>query len=501
MSAPDLSPLFQVSWRSGAPAGRELHTPPRGVDDYPEVIRLARERGARSFLLHPLTAETLDLARRLHEAEPTVEFHARPAPGTPLPAFVRPLAAGEAADVTLFLEQDGGRLSSLLHDFIDQQAGLLVIPATERHFSRQPLFLISIPKSGTHLLYGLAEAFGYRRGVVCPETPEPQTWYCVEYSNSHTSARDFFIDTVRSQPFGNRSHPFPRCPAILIYRNPLDIVVSEANYYHKPGRTAFSHYFDGLDFRQRLRKLIGDDWLLGSLRSRIGAFAPWLALPNVAPVAFEELVGAQGGGSDALQADVLWSLQLKLQVPGVPEEFGRRVFNRDSATFNEGRIGGYREHMDAGALRAFFALPQDFMEIFGYGSPPLTLLGRGLRHLISVLTPGVLSRWVPLLPTRRDEFRRRRLELAGETFFDTPITVEYNYLDLYNITRYKGKYIAIPHGFDGADLDAIIASPPPTVFVRNHLERVKRVIDQRYLALTAAPAATSSTAAPPTPTS
>ncbi|MGQ0546192.1 MAG: hypothetical protein ACT4P3_12790 [Betaproteobacteria bacterium] len=77
--------------------------------------------------------------------------------------------------------------------FLDRDDARVVAPPGPR----LPLFLISIPKSGTHLLYELARALGYRDGVVCPDAPAPGTWYCLEYSNSHTRAADFLVDTTR----------------------------------------------------------------------------------------------------------------------------------------------------------------------------------------------------------------------------------------------------------------------------------------------------------------
>jgi hypothetical protein len=101
--------------------------------------------------------------------------------------------------------------------------------------------------------------------VVCPEEPKPDLWYCLESSNTHTSAHHLFLDIVHRSHFGNRLHPFPKSPVIFIYRNPLDIVVSEANYYHEDGKTAFSGYLNHLCFEERLIRLIDDPWLLGTI--------------------------------------------------------------------------------------------------------------------------------------------------------------------------------------------------------------------------------------------
>ncbi len=152
---------------------------------------------------------------------------------------------------------------------VDRTNGTIIIPSVAGHGLDRPLFLISIPKAGTHLLYRFAEQLGFKPGVVCPERPTPGYWYCLEYSNSHTVPRDFFVDTVRRAPFGNRAHPFASSPALFIVRHPWDILVSEANYYVKDGNAAFSDFYKGLSFVERVQRLLEDDRLLGRFRDRI----------------------------------------------------------------------------------------------------------------------------------------------------------------------------------------------------------------------------------------
>jgi hypothetical protein len=315
-------------------------------------------------------------------------------------------------------ETDPAGLSRQLLKLVDLKDGIVVAPRTRHAYDARPLFLISIPKAGTHLLYALARALGYNAGIICPEWPRPRHWYCVEYSNSHTRATDFFVDTVRRSPFGNRHHPFATSPALFIYRHPLDILVSEANYYHRDGNTLFGGYLRSRSFEERLLTLIDDPWLFGSVRDRMAGFVPWLEFPNVVPVSFEELVGARGGGDDAVQRRLIWSLQLKLHVPGNPADFATQVFDPESATFNAGQIGSHREKLGEAAMRKFLELPQDFMRALGYDTRP----GGDSRYSL-----------------RAEEFIRRALTTAEESFQDTPILMETGCHGR-NIVRYRGRF-------------------------------------------------------------
>jgi hypothetical protein len=367
--------------------------------------------GHRRFTLWPDNELARDAARHARELGCDARLEA-PESGSPAPGAA-------AAPCLLLAETDPAGLSRQLLRLIDFKEGVVVAPRTRHAFDARPLFLISIPKAGTHLLYALARAFGYDAGIVCPEWPRPRHWYCLEYSNSHTRATDFFVDTVRRSPFGNRHHAFATSPALFIYRNPLDIVVSEANYYHRDGNTIFGGYLKNRSFEERLLTLIDDPWLFGTIRDRMAGFVPWLEFSNVVPVSFEELVGARGGGDEAVQRRLIWSLQLKLHVPGRPDTFASQVFDPESATFNAGQIAAHREKLGERARKRFLELPQDFMQALGYSAQDGDGRGR--------------------FPLRAEEFVQRPLATAEERFWDTPILIEAGCHGR-NIVRYRGRF-------------------------------------------------------------
>lgn len=320
----------------------------------------------------------------------------------------------------IFTETAGEALGRELLACADLTDVTIFAPITDRHFSQKPLFLISIPKAGTHLVYELATALGYHAGVEPPEFPLGQHWYCVEYCNSHTVARDFFVDTVRRSPFGNRHHAFRRSPALFIYRHPLDILVSEAHYYHKDGKTAFGGWLSTLTFEQRIERLLGDNWLLGSLRDRIGGFLPWKDFSNVISLSFEELIGAAGGGSEAAQLQLIWSIQLKLQAPGNPREIAKRIFNPDSATFRAGQLGTYKEAVSDTVVKRFVEANQDILRALGYWDGGMTDF-----------------------PVDCQIRRRAPLVCAQVDFARVPLLLESNFMGC-NLVRYAQRIYAIP---------------------------------------------------------
>ncbi len=396
-------------------------------DSYVSTCLDIIHQGVKRILLRPFNNFATDFLNKLPYHNTQVTFYVRKDEcELPLPENVKLLNNDTLIDAVIFFIPEAKDLSSRLMDYLDFGHGFIIAPITQYYYKNNPIFLISIPKGGTHLLYRLSDIFGYKPGMILNDQLSPETWYCLEYSNSHTSAKDFFVDSVRRNPFGNRHHPFPRYPAIFIYRNPLDILVSEANYYHKDGKTLFHGYLSNRSFEERLLTLIDDPWLLGSIRDRIGNFIPWLEFQNVIPISFEELVGGAGGGSEKAQAMLIWSLQLKLHIPGNPKYFGEKVFDKDSPTFHEGRIGSFKKYFTEEAYGKFNTLPQDFMAQLGYDFD--------------------YQKEENLIPKRAKEFRARSLVYSETDFDDTPIIVESNYLS-HSIVKYDSRYFGVPKCF------------------------------------------------------
>ena len=318
--------------------------------------------------------------------------------------------------------------TDVLQTFIHKTTGVIVAKKGKKYFKNKPLFLISIPKAGTHLLFELIKEFGYQEGGYCTETPKGGHWYFIEFTNTHTSAKHFFNDTVYKSDFGNRNHPFVTSPAIFIYRNPLDIVCSEANYYHKKGKTSFYNYLSNLNYNERLSKLINDKWLLGSIRDRISNFIAWLYFNNVISVSFEELIGPAGGGDDKIQEKLIWSLQLKLQIPGIPQNFAKKIFNQNSETFFKGQINSYKQLFLKEHYEKFKNLEQDFMEELGYTINSNSLFSKKI-----------------------DYFLNKPLEYDDNLNF--PPILKKSDVNGFNIVLYNHKFYAIPQKLGPIDLE------------------------------------------------
>lgn len=337
-------------------------------------------------------------------------------------------------DAYLFCFDDDEAQASALMGLVDIEKGIVIAAKFKQSAIDGGVFLISIPKAGTHLATELLRGLGYGDGGEWDGgNMDSKSWHYLEYSNSHTSAPDFFNDSVRRAPFGNRLHPFPYTPTLFIYRHPYDILVSEANYYHREGKTAFFQYLSGLSFEERVMRLIDDPLLLGNLRDRINKFAAWLTFNNVIPISFEELVGKNGGGDESIQRRTIWSVILKLQVTADTNIVASKLFNPQSPTFADGKIGAHIEKLPEAARKALSEVSQDYLEIFGYRHQPV-------------------GKTTPLYGERTEEFRSRPLQLARQTAETQPPVLFRKNVIGHNLIKYLGRFYGISNGVGDTDL-------------------------------------------------
>ena len=323
-------------------------------------------------------------------------------------------------------------VSRVLHACIGSTVAVIA-PVTDHHSSQRTVFLMSIPKAGTHMVIRLLDLMGLERSS--DRAPRPGTWSTPVGYEYHAPCRELLTNDW-FEPVGRQL--LFRSPAIFVYRNPLDIVVSELDWFMK-AENAFSGYLNCCaDDSERLSRLIADETVMGSIRDRINRYAGWMNFGNVIPVSYEELVGSRGGGSDAQQSDSIWALQLKLHISGSPEAFGNQLYDTGSATFSKGRIGRHKEHFGTEHFALLDSMPQDFMHALGYakGLPRSSRINTMLRRQLVVKRLSIEQLYT--------------LRLVRENLFG------------WNIIEMKGLYFLVRQG------ERIASSAEAQTFARKH---------------------------------
>lgn len=93
----------------------------------------------------------------------------------------------------------------------------------------------------------------------------------------------------------------------------------------------------------------------------------WMFLhPQILNLSYEELVGLLGGGEERRQLLAVMRLMLHLNVGGDPDAVAKKAYAREAWTFSKGRIDTWRDEFSAEHLKAFNDRFGDIMAVYGY---------------------------------------------------------------------------------------------------------------------------------------
>lgn len=394
-----------------------------------------RERPRRLALRGMIAAEAVAaLLDAAQQAGCPAVFDKRDMPQKGLAVAIE-AATTSNADLIVVADQSGEALHGILMDYVDQADIDIFCMKTPWHFQNRPLLFVSIPKSGTHLALSLLEQFGYRflhdslrqdnlrKGFANdilrddelgkllvrrfgPDAPvlEGGTLHPISAPSYHLPYRQPF---EALSEMGARQTRLTQLPIIFSYRHPLGVLLSESWAYRDSANHILGPYYATFPDTEAVCEDLARGIGLTSLAERLGSYLAWMRLPNVIPVSFEELVGDAGGGDADLQRRLVWSLQLKLQIPGDPERYAAAVFNPQSRTFRRGRLDAFKDELADD--RAFLDRHPEIKQLcadFGYDadwspSEPETPLHRALRHRplpgdaapVMVARPGAAVVW------------------------------------------------------------------------------------------------------------
>ncbi len=190
--------------------------------------------------------------------------------------------------------------------------GLLYLNHIPRFFNRilhnkgNSILINSFPKSGTHLLYQLFcnQSFvkDYKTFVASMPTlnkfPDNEFKILKKIrnitSNELVRGHIFYSKNIDNLISQNSTHFF-------IYRDPRDVVISEANYLYSMNKWHRLHrYFkkfnrldDRIKFATQGNEFYNTDIVYKNINQRFEHYLGWLENPNVFAVRYEDLIGTK----------------------------------------------------------------------------------------------------------------------------------------------------------------------------------------------------------------
>jgi hypothetical protein len=251
------------------------------------------------------------------------------------------------------------------------------------------VFANSFPKGGTHLLSALLGelprmmfsgvhcAAGDFTGGAPRAEPENTDWDRLRRTLGSVNRGQFmtahfpYVEGLGEEldALGYRS--------LLILRDPRDVVVSAQHYVAKMASHDLHRRFTE-QYRTEEERIAAtiqgfpaDEYGRGqdSIGERLSRYLPWLSMPEVLVVRFEDLVGEAGGGSRERQDELVGAIARHVNRALSPERVravADRVWSDKSSTFRQGRAGGWRGELTAEHVALFKAVAGEQLVALGY---------------------------------------------------------------------------------------------------------------------------------------
>lgn len=247
---------------------------------------------------------------------------------------------------------------------------------------------VSMMKSGTHLLISLLEKMTHKKlAFIGPEA------YATIRQNKqdvvNVPQADFKrLSTLPNIRFWTTHSPYVPAYAdvlsqthyqiIYLHRDPRDVVVSMALYI----RNQDKQFWPGaqkLSLDQTITQLIegGESLHITShhiskngIKKVYDAYLPWLTLPNVLAVRFEDLIGPKGGGNLQGQIETIRAIARHINHSISDQEIiflGEEIFGT-SAVFNKGQIGSWQHYFTPEHKQLFKKHASQLLIDLGYES-------------------------------------------------------------------------------------------------------------------------------------
>ena len=338
-----------------------------------EIIDLFKSQGRRSAAICTDWADT-DIAQML-----IAEFARHNLPAPAISDCSEAAAAAQGRDGLFCAVSDPVKLSRSLTRLGNLRSGLVWAPKTSHYFKSRPVFVQSVPKSGTHIVFECLKAFGYA---------EPPS---LDLPDFDASLADGVFYNLQHMPISCLSSPYQRFPqfiqslarsvTVFIVRDPRDVAVSLA--YYLAAQTDYhitTSLFREMPIAERVGRVLTGEYpipiylnrylnLSGGIRELLAPYLTWWSdtFPNVWRMRYEDIIGADGGGDAGRQLQTIWELQLALHVPGRPGNYRDRVFSRDALTFRRGQIGDYLIDFSKDHHELFERSAGDVLGTLGYG--------------------------------------------------------------------------------------------------------------------------------------
>lgn len=250
--------------------------------------------------------------------------------------------------------------------------------------NRSPvLFGNSVPKSGTHLLAQVLQAFP-RLGLAVERGMGPILTFERQTGRQH-STQEILHDLKQLRPADLCFGHVLAAPEILAYweernivhyfmlRDPRDVVISHAFYIADKATQNVHHVYyqslPSLDERIRVSILGRPDWkgYFPDIRARYALYLGWLESPQVCLLRYEDFIQDRPQNL-MIMVDYAKTHGFQTRLPDdqVISVLMQAIQPKKSFTFRKGEAGNWREHFTEEHNKLFKETAGDLLIILGY---------------------------------------------------------------------------------------------------------------------------------------
>lgn len=236
------------------------------------------------------------------------------------------------------------------------------------------VLIISVPKSGTHLLERALCLLPplYRKLLPTLNHENIQRYGGLREILSRLQANQVLVSHLpftedRSQILQSYS-----VSPLFIVRDPRDVAISRASYIAEKEAHNYHDLFAAQpDRRSRIELSVVGDPSTGfpSIGDMMLQFKGWLHDQKPLLIRFEDLIGASGGESEERQLETLRRIYNFLELDRPADELRtlcEKLFSKKSPTFNKGTTGRWQKHLDDELKQRFKEEAGDVLIEYGY---------------------------------------------------------------------------------------------------------------------------------------
>ena len=242
------------------------------------------------------------------------------------------------------------------------------------------VLVTTLPKSGTHYLNVVMQAYGFERhfcdvheftaGMVDPDP---------ERANKAAWA---LVEAIERMPDGHfMNEHVPHNPSLMFWlekrhikvvallRNPYDFVVSLAHHLRREPSPDTPADLSMHALQHWICTHVPEGHTDPMAKRYLARIGGWATDPRAFLLRFEDIIGPRGGGSFADQVATGLRLRDYLGAQLDEAQVARALissYKPDLAMFRRGRIGGWRDEMAANTAEHLASLYARFLDAWGY---------------------------------------------------------------------------------------------------------------------------------------